>query len=301
MGRFGLVGAALLGLAMCLPAQAQRPVWEAAGTLNCDVSGGIGFVVGSQRQVNCLFTPSYPAPPEQYIGTITKMGLDIGFTGGGQLVWGVQMSTSRRRGALAGNYAGASPEATVGAGLGANVLVGGSDRSVALQPLSIQGQVGLNVAAGIAEIALQFVRETLVISGVPKRRDPAIHIHHLSDLAPVEIVRSGGVYGFRARRCAASWNERPFHLPVARSPETISSRNQQTADRGSSAGGRRTWQETAPVPRVPDASHWWAPSRAARPRCLKRFWRAPARSRGRGQWRPARRSAMPLPKHVTTR
>src|SRR3954463_7934696 len=70
MGRFGLVGAALLGLAMCLPAQAQRPVWEAAGTLNCDVSGGIGFVVGSQRQVNCLFTPSYPAPPEQYIGTI---------------------------------------------------------------------------------------------------------------------------------------------------------------------------------------------------------------------------------------
>ncbi len=83
MGRFGLAGAALLALAMCLPAQAQRPTWEAAGTLNCDVSGGIGFVVGSQRQVNCLFTPSYPAPPEQYIGTITKVGLDVGFTGGG--------------------------------------------------------------------------------------------------------------------------------------------------------------------------------------------------------------------------
>ena len=158
MGRFGLVGAAILGLAMCLPAQAQRPVWEAGGTLNCDVSGGIGFVVGSQRQVNCLFTPNYPAPPEQYIGTITKVGLDVGFTGAGQLVWGVQMSTSRRRGVLAGNYAGASAEATVVAGLGANVLVGGSDRSIALQPLSIQGQVGLNVAAGIAEIALQFVR-----------------------------------------------------------------------------------------------------------------------------------------------
>ena len=81
MGRFGLIGAAILGLAMCLPAQAQRPVWEAGGTLNCDVSGGIGFVVGSQRQVNCLFTPNYPAPPEQYIGTITKVGLDVGFTG----------------------------------------------------------------------------------------------------------------------------------------------------------------------------------------------------------------------------
>ncbi len=153
-----LGAAALLGLAMCLPAAAQRPVWEQSGTLNCDVSGGIGFVVGSQRQVNCLFTPSYPAPPEQYVGTITKLGLDIGFTSGGQLVWSVLQSTTRRRGVLAGSYAGASAEATVVAGLGANVLVGGNDRSVALQPLSIQGQVGLNIAAGIAEIALQFVR-----------------------------------------------------------------------------------------------------------------------------------------------
>ena len=146
------------GLRCACRRRRSGPVWEAGGTLNCDVSGGIGFVVGSQRQVNCLFTPNYPAPPEQYIGTITKVGLDVGFTGAGQLVWGVQMSTSRRRGVLAGNYAGASAEATVVAGLGANVLVGGSDRSIALQPLSIQGQVGLNVAAGIAEIALQFVR-----------------------------------------------------------------------------------------------------------------------------------------------
>jgi hypothetical protein len=153
-----LGAAALLGLAMCASVQAQRPVWEQSGTLNCDVSGGIGFVVGSQRQVNCLFTPSYPAPPEQYVGTITKLGLDIGFTTGGQLVWSVLQSTTRRRGVLAGSYAGASAEATVVAGLGANVLVGGNDRSVALQPLSVQGQVGLNVAAGIAEISLQFVR-----------------------------------------------------------------------------------------------------------------------------------------------
>ena len=153
-----LAGAALTAVIVCMPAQAQRPVWEQSGTLNCDVSGGIGFVVGSQRQVNCLFTPSYPAPPEQYVGTITKIGLDVGFTGGGQLVWSVLQSTTRRRGVLAGSYAGAAAEATVGAGLGANVLVGGNDRSVALQPLSIQGQVGLNVAAGIAEISLQFVR-----------------------------------------------------------------------------------------------------------------------------------------------
>jgi hypothetical protein len=154
-----LLGVALFGLAALSGAvMAQRPVWEQAGTLNCDVSGGIGFVVGSQRQVNCLFTPNYPAPPEQYIGTITKIGLDIGVTGGGQLVWAVQMSTTRRRGVLAGSYAGVSGEATIVAGLGANVLVGGNDRSVALQPLSVQGQVGLNIAAGIAEISLQYVR-----------------------------------------------------------------------------------------------------------------------------------------------
>src|SRR4051794_41230539 len=101
-----LTGAALLAVAMCAPVQAQRPVWEAAGTLNCDVSGGIGFVVGSQRQVNCLFTPSYPAPPEQYIGTITKMGLDIGFTGGPLVFCGGITSTARRRGAAAGQSGG---------------------------------------------------------------------------------------------------------------------------------------------------------------------------------------------------
>jgi hypothetical protein len=156
---FGLLAAAVLGLtAMSGTGEAQRPVWEQAGTLNCDVSAGIGLIIGSRREVNCLFTPSYPAPPEQYVGAITKVGLDLGVTGGGQLVWAVHMSTTRRRGVLAGSYAGAAAEASAVVGLGANVLVGGNDRSVALQPLSVQGQVGINVAAGIAEIALQFVR-----------------------------------------------------------------------------------------------------------------------------------------------
>ena len=156
---FRLLGAALLGLAaMSGASEAQRPVWEQAGTLNCDVSAGIGLIIGSRREVNCLFTPSYPAPPEQYVGSITKVGLDVGVTGGGQLIWAVQMSTTRRRGVLAGSYAGASAEVSALIGAGANVLVGGNDRSVALQPLSVQGQVGINVAAGIAEISLQFVR-----------------------------------------------------------------------------------------------------------------------------------------------
>ncbi len=129
------------------------------GTLACDVSAGLGLIVGSQRQINCVYNPGIPGLPiEQYIGQITKVGLDLGVTTPGQLVWAVYSpTTSRFTGALAGNYAGATAEATIGAGLGANVLVGGSDRTVALQPLSIQGQAGLNVAAGIAEIQLRYL------------------------------------------------------------------------------------------------------------------------------------------------
>src|SRR5881394_2839991 len=115
LGGWKVLGAAVLGLAaMAGATQAQRPVWEQSGTLNCDVSAGFGFILGSQRQVNCLFTPSYPAPPEQYVGTITKLGLDIGVTAAGSLIWAVHISTTRRRGVLAGSYAGASAEATVG-------------------------------------------------------------------------------------------------------------------------------------------------------------------------------------------
>ena len=86
---------------------------------------------------------------------IRKFGLDLGATTGGQMVWSVYAATTGRVAALAGSYAGATAEATIGAGLGANVLVGGSDRTIALQPVSIQGQTGLNVAAGVADLELQ--------------------------------------------------------------------------------------------------------------------------------------------------
>jgi hypothetical protein len=134
-------------------AQAQR---VRAGVLNCDISGGIGLIIGSQRTVNCLFTPDIPGPPQEgYFGTITKFGLDLGATVGGAMVWAVYADTSRGFGFLAGDYAGASGEATVAVGLGANVLIGGSNRTVALQPLSVQGQVGLNIAVGVANLSLR--------------------------------------------------------------------------------------------------------------------------------------------------
>jgi len=139
-------------------AHAQSDVVK-VGVLACDVSGGIGVIIGSRKSMRCRFTQSGDAPnaPEEYYsGTITKFGLDIGVTTGGRMVWTVFAPT---RGfepdGLVGSYVGASGEATFVAGLGANVLVGGSDRTIALQPVSVSGQTGLNLAVGVAGLSLR--------------------------------------------------------------------------------------------------------------------------------------------------
>ncbi len=136
-------------------AQASR---AKVGTLTCDISAGIGLIITSKKDVTCMFTPSHPGPREVYVGSISKFGLDVGATAGGEMVWAVHAQTGWRHGALAGHYGGASAEATVGAGLGANALVGGNNRTVTLQPISVQGQTGLNVAAGVSELNLRPAR-----------------------------------------------------------------------------------------------------------------------------------------------
>jgi hypothetical protein len=148
------IGAAALALSVISvdPAAAQR---ARAGVLTCDVSGGIGLIIGSQKQVACTFAPDRPGPPEVYNGSITKFGLDIGITAGGVMVWAVFTESVAGPYFLAGDYVGATGEATVAAGLGANVLVGGSNRTVALQPVSVSGQVGLNLAVGVADLHLR--------------------------------------------------------------------------------------------------------------------------------------------------
>src|SRR5580704_2713269 len=129
-----------------------------AGRLTCDISGGIGFIIGSQKALNCSFVRTLPGPPEFYSGVINKLGIDLGGTRGGVMIWAVYAPTTRAAGFLAGTYAGASAEVTVGGGIGANMLVGGSFRTVELQPFTVQEQTGINLAAGIAEIELHFVR-----------------------------------------------------------------------------------------------------------------------------------------------
>ena len=147
------VGAAALAL---VGAHAQQRLQ--VGQLTCSLSAGVGLVVGSQRNVNCIFRGQPGEPDEAYTGTMTRIGLDIGVTSGGVIVWTVFADTNRYAGMLAGKYGGATAEVSVAAGLGANVLVGGSHRTVALQPVSLQGQVGLNVGAGIGELELHAVR-----------------------------------------------------------------------------------------------------------------------------------------------
>src|SRR5215472_3994803 len=129
------------------------------GTLACHVSSGWGFVFGSSRDLHCDFHPSKAPAGERYAGSISKFGVDIGYTSGGELIWEVFAPTSDlHHGALQGDYAGATASATVGVGVGAHVLIGGLDKSIALQPLSIEGNTGLNVAAGIGAINLKWVQ-----------------------------------------------------------------------------------------------------------------------------------------------
>ena len=110
---------------------------------------------GSSKDLRCNFRPN-GHQGEHYTGSISKFGVDIGYTEGGELIWGVfAPSSDVRAGALEGDYAGATASATIGVGLGANVLVGGLDKSIALQPLSVEGNKGLNVAAGIGSISLK--------------------------------------------------------------------------------------------------------------------------------------------------
>lgn len=130
------------------------------GLLNCAVEGGAGFVFGSTKQLECVFDPADEnRPDETYFGTISKFGIDIGVTGPSVITWAVLAPTVdyHEPGALAGFYDGVTAEATAGVGVGANVLIGGSEETIALQPLSVSAQTGVNVAVAISQLELNTV------------------------------------------------------------------------------------------------------------------------------------------------
>ena len=152
-----LAGTAItLLVASAAAAGAQQPIQRVqVGILECRGAASIGFVVGSVTNLGCVLRVD-GAPEDRYIATIRKVGLDLGITQELALAWGVYAPVARLGpGDLAGDYAGAQGSATLGVGVGGNVLIGGSNNTIALQPLSVQGQVGVNIAAGLASLELR--------------------------------------------------------------------------------------------------------------------------------------------------
>ena len=139
------------------PAAAQAPPqWVQTGILNCKLNPSIGFIIAGHQTMECRFTQNGPFPPQAYEGSLNMVGLNIGISAGGVLAWAVFAPIAGApAGALAGEYVGASGEIGLGLGIGGNILVGGSARTFALQPVSLEGSVAINVALGISALKLR--------------------------------------------------------------------------------------------------------------------------------------------------
>ena len=126
------------------------------GILNCGIDGGAAYVIGSNKTVHCKFIPSAGGASERYSGIISKLGIDVGYTHQGALQWAVfAAGYEYDTGALAGRYYGVNAEASIAAGGGGNLLVGGFRRAFTLQPLSAQAQTGLNAAVAVTSMRLE--------------------------------------------------------------------------------------------------------------------------------------------------
>lgn len=160
MERFRAVAAiATILFGLTGPLAAQQSGGTKVGALTCKTSASLGLVIGSHQKLACSFSPSDGTAPDYYTGHVTRLGLDLGFKAAGVMVWGVFAPTNGiHHGALAGSYVGGSGDIALGLGVGAKALFGGSHRSIALQPLSVEGQVGVNLALGVAGLRLNAAR-----------------------------------------------------------------------------------------------------------------------------------------------
>ncbi|HEY1426866.1 MAG TPA: DUF992 domain-containing protein [Caulobacteraceae bacterium] len=175
-----LAGALAIGVPALAPALAHAEGGVQVGTLSCQQQSGWGYVLGSSRRVSCLFEG--PWGSSRYIGRMTAAGVDVGYHGPSQLVWAVFAPTNRiGPGALAGQYGGATAGAAVGVGLSGNGLIGGSDRTIQLQPFSVTGNTGLSATVGIAGMTLFFQpRSVAFVTPAPRAR---AYVHHRAYVA----------------------------------------------------------------------------------------------------------------------
>src|SRR5690349_21343904 len=150
---FAAVAVQAAFLVSAAPAGAQSSL--RVGILACDVSAGLGLFVVQKQTLRCTFRPDGGGALDAYSGRIDEFGVALGDVASGHLVWGVVApAPGVPHGALAGTYAGIGAEATLGVGLGTNVLVGGTGRAFSLQPISVEGQTGLNIAGGVTTVTL---------------------------------------------------------------------------------------------------------------------------------------------------
>lgn len=148
-----LLAASLAAAFLAVPAGATGEV--KLGLLTCEIDGGTGLIIASHKGLSCTFKSSRGGGREYYTGIISKIGIDLGVTHQGSLQWAVLAVASRYKdGQLAGDYLGATAEASIVTGGGANLLVGGFRRSFTLQPLSVQAQTGVNLALTVTSMKL---------------------------------------------------------------------------------------------------------------------------------------------------
>jgi hypothetical protein len=157
MNAIRIAAGLLAALTLAAPASAQAPkTWTQAGMLTCKLNPSIGFIIAGHQSMECRYAPSGGGPPQAYEGALNTVGIDIGISAGGVLGWAVLAPTAGiPAGALAGEYVGASGDLGIGIGAGANVLIGGSARTVALQPLSLEGSIAVNIALGVSGLKLR--------------------------------------------------------------------------------------------------------------------------------------------------
>jgi Protein of unknown function (DUF992) len=154
-----LAGATMISMFLSSNLAVAQKAKIRAGTLTCKGKGGIGLILGSRERLTCTYQPSGKQPARKLAGTITRLGLDVGIKGKSVMVWAVFGSSTALRGeALGGRFAGVAADASLGLGAGAQVLVGGNAKSVTLQPLSVKGQTGINLAIGVSGLRLDPIK-----------------------------------------------------------------------------------------------------------------------------------------------
>jgi hypothetical protein len=176
MSSFAKLSAVALAAAVAIPlgTTAANAASVQVGMLQCEMSPGISAVIGSSRDLDCIFKPTSSAPPEHYQGTLSKFGIDLGYVQGGKLAWAVYAPSRLMEGALQGSYGGTSANVALGFGGAVNVLGGGFEGSVALQPIALESTLGINLGATIASMKLAYLPPA-----TPKSLDngPAVPYH----------------------------------------------------------------------------------------------------------------------------